>query len=357
MHPRVLRLPKPQPDYRQFLRAVRREQPDRVPLIELAVHAKIVANLLDQPVAKDQATAAVDTVKLLHRLGYDVVKVSAPIPFAVARAHASAANGVADDRDWQDQHRGPIGDMAAFDAFRWPTPADVDFQPVDAAAAALPDGMKLIGFCGGVLEFTLDLIGMERFMYAVYDAPELIEAVIDRVGRLLCGVFEAYCKRESVCAIWLGDDLGGKSGLLVSPDLLRRLVFPWYRRFVELAHRYDRPFLLHSCGRTETVMADLIVHVGIDAKHSFEDSIEPVEMYFERWGKQVGVLGGIDVNLLSRGSEEAVRRRVREVLECAADFPGYACGSGNSITDYVPVENYLAMIETVKEWESAKVRK
>ena len=47
MHPRVEQLPKPAPDYRRFLQVLRRERPERVPLIELAVHSEVVNTLLD----------------------------------------------------------------------------------------------------------------------------------------------------------------------------------------------------------------------------------------------------------------------------------------------------------------------
>ena len=93
-------------------------------------------------------------------------------------------------------------------------------------------------------------------------------------------------------------------------------------------------------------MPDLLDDVGIDAKHSFEDVIVPVEEFKKRWGDRVAVLGGVDVDLLSRGSADEVRLRTETVIELCGGV-GYACGSGNSVTNYVPTENYLAMVETI----------
>jgi uroporphyrinogen decarboxylase len=353
MHPRVDRLPRPDPDYRDLLAAIRRQRPRRVPLIELAVDHEVVTALLDEPAATTSCDADLRRVltrrmvRLLHRMGYDAVKVSAAIPFGdtklVAKDSAELSRG---RRLWQDEHGGVIADAAACAAFPWPTLGDIDFGPVAAAVEALPDGMAILGFAGGVLEFAVELVGLERFMYAMYDQPELLAAVIDRVGRTVLMVFEAYCRIEQVRALWLGDDLGSKNGLLVSPAFLREHVFPWYARYAALAHENGRPFVLHSCGRVESVMDD-IVAAGVDAKHSFEDAIQPVEHFADTWGSQVGVLGGIDVNLLATGDEAAVAARVRQVLERCAPRGGYACGSGNSITNYVPPANYLAMVEAV----------
>jgi uroporphyrinogen decarboxylase len=361
MHPRVERLPDPEPDYGRFLKVLRRERPDRVPLIELAVASETADVLLDEPpVHADDADAALlasiqRSVRMHHRLGYDVVKVSAPIPWDVQRlagADPTASGGGA--RQWTDEHSGPIGSMADFESFRWPRAEEVDFRPLEAATAVLPEGMKLIGFSGGVLEFAMDLIGMERLMLSLRREPALVAAVIERVGRTILGVFEAYCRMDSVCALWLGDDLGHKHGLLVSPKFLAEQVLPWYRRFADLAHRHGRPFMLHTCGNTADIMPKLVDEVGIDAKHSFEDGILPVERFIDQWGDRVAVLGGVDVHLLSVGEDADIRGRTLQILEHAAPRGGYACGSGNSIPRYVPPEHFLTMIETVAEFNGRR---
>jgi uroporphyrinogen decarboxylase len=105
-------------------------------------------------------------------------------------------------------------------------------------------------------------------------------------------------------------------------------------------------FLLHSCGNLETIMDD-VIELGVDAKHSFEDVIMPVEQVKQRWGNRLAVLGGVDVDLLSRGTEQQVRDRTETILRACAPDGGYACGSGNSIANYVKPQNYLAMLEAV----------
>jgi len=352
MHPRVERFPRPDPDYRRFLAAINRRNRDRVPAVELAVHPEVVwAMLADDVDARfEPGSPAVmrRTVKLMHRLGYDVVKVSAGIPFELSAQTGRDASALSSSqRTWQDAHRGCIGTRDECDAYAWPTRARIDFSPVGAAIDALPDGMKLIGFCGGVLEYTTYLMGLERFMLALYDAPDLVCEVVDRVGQVLYDVFDMYCATEPVIALWLGDDLGSKNGLLVSSAFLEERILPWYRRYADLAHAHGRPFLLHSCGKTDAIMPAIVGRVGIDAKHSFEDAIAPVEDFIDRWGGQIAVMGGVDVNLLALGDEEAIRDRVLRILERGAPTGGYLCGSGNSIPNYVAPRNYLVMLEAL----------
>jgi uroporphyrinogen decarboxylase len=353
---RMAKLPEPRPDYRHFLAMLRREPVERVPLIELAVHPRVVDELLglapdpSDAARGDRGQLARRSVRLHHQLGYDVVKVSAPIPFDMA--HGAGA----DDRTWANLSAGPIASVADVVRYRWPTVATVDFTPLDAAEAVLPKGMKLIGFAGGVLEFALDLVGMERFMIATRRDPELVEQVIAHVGQIIYDVFSAYCRRESVCALWLGDDLGYKSGPLLAPAFLTAHILPWYRRYAELAHQHNRPLLLHSCGDVASVMPALVETVGIDAKHSFEDGIQPVETFYDQWHERIAVLGGIDVHLLATASEAEIAGRTRQVLDHTAECGGYACGSGNSITDYIPATSYLAMIEAVHAFNAQRKR-
>jgi uroporphyrinogen decarboxylase len=142
--------------------------------------------------------------------------------------------------------------------------------------------------------------------------------------------------------------MGFKSSLLTNPGTVRDYILPQYRRIIEHVHSRGKPFLLHSCGCIFEVMED-IIETGIDAKHSNEDAIAPFERWIELYGDRIGLLGGFDMDFLCLKSEQEV---YAAVLEQGSRFRsmarGYALGSGNSIPDYVPVENYLAMIRATQ---------
>jgi len=94
---------------------------------------------------------------------------------------------------------------------------------------------------------------------------------------------------------------------------------------------------------------DEMIELGINAKHSNEDQIAPYEEWINRYNDRIGLLGGIDVNTLCLNSPQEV---FQQVFEKGSQFrnmaKGYALGSGNSIPEYVPVENYLAMVEAAQ---------
>ena len=92
-------------------------------------------------------------------------------------------------------------------------------------------------------------------------------------------------------------------------------------------------------------MPALLDQVKIAGRHSFEDAIEPVTEAKKSWGGRIALLGGIDMDFLCRASEEQVRQRVRETLATCLAGGGYCLGTGNSVANYIPLNNYLAMLD------------
>lgn len=116
-----------------------------------------------------------------------------------------------------------------------------------------------------------------------------------------------------------------------------------------LAHNHNKLAILHSCGNLEAIMDD-ICDTGVDGKHSFEDKIMPVEEAYRRWSDRIGIIGGVDMNLLAKGTEEEVRKRTTEILNVCGPNGRYVLGTGNSVASYIPIRNYLAMLDEGRQW-------
>lgn len=92
-----------------------------------------------------------------------------------------------------------------------------------------------------------------------------------------------------------------------------------------------------------------VIELGINTKHSNEDTIAPFDKWIELYGEGIALFGGIDVDVLCQQKpEEIIEKVTQDGLRFRGLAKGYAIGSGNSIPDYVPVEGYLAMIEATK---------
>ena len=71
------------------------------------------------------------------------------------------------------------------------------------------------------------------------------------------------------------------------------------------------------------------------------------------FGPRLGLIGSVDMDLLARGEPDAIRSTVRSLIEEVGQRGGYCVGSGNSIPNYIPVNNFRAMLETT--WEFGRL--
>jgi uroporphyrinogen decarboxylase len=339
---------KPEPNFERLLKVVRRQgEPDRVPLAELFHDFEIMAAIQGPPPADDLDAQCAWRAAFWRDLGYDYitqgVDIGFPWPALVAKDTAALPRA---QRGWVNEAKGPITTWQEFEAYPWPAVTPAAFRSLETLARYLPEGMKVAAIMpGGPFENLTFLMGFEQFSFALVDQPDLVAAIARRVDDILCKVVEATASMEFVGAQWLNDDMGFKGATLASPQVLREYVFPTQRRVCEIAHRHGKPVLLHSCGRLDAIMDELIDDIGIDAKHSFEDVIMPVWEAKRRWGARVALLGGVDMDVLARGSEEQVRAYTRRCIERCAPGGGWALGSGNTVANYVPVRNFLAMLD------------
>jgi len=351
-------LNNPKPDGNEFIDILMgKSNSKRIPLVEYIVDdvvmKPIVTDLLgrewvDMTEGRESQMAYLDNfIEFWYRMGYDFVRFEAPLPFP--KTTIAAKDTGADpnkDRLWVDLHEGIIMSWDDFERYPWPSVEEMDFFQFEYINNHLPEGMGFMTcHAAGILEHLSQLMSYEGLCLALYDNPNLVQAITDKVGQLIAKFYEHLLDLDQVIAIFQGDDMGFRTGTLIAPDDLRKYILPWHKKFAEIVHQRNRPYFLHSCGNIETIMEDLISVVGIDGKHSFEDVIIPVQEFQQKYGDRIAVLGGLDLNILSESKPAHVREKTRYLIETCCNRGRYAIGSGNSIPSYIPVENYLAMVD------------
>jgi len=345
------------PDWQGLLRCLRREgTPQRVHVIELLLDEEVKAavaerfGLMEDVDQDDPHYALKREVRVQRFLGYDYVRcglddVGIKVNYDAARDTAALERAAG--REYVNEHKGPITNWDEFNAYPWPTPEQLTTRNMAWFQQNLPEGMCIIGSGGFAhfAEYLTWLMGYETLCYALFDDRELVGAISRRLIDLYEVVVQEILRFDRVKVIWGSDDMGFRSGTLISPADLREFILPGHKAMAAASHAAGRPYLLHSCGKLDAVMDDLLDDVRIDALHSFEDTIKTVEETKEEYGDRIAVLGGIDVDFLCRSDEAAVRRRTRATLEKCQPGGGYCLGTGNSVANYIPLDNYLAMLD------------
>jgi len=332
---------KREPDFSQFLKVLTRQgKPSHLPFYEHLATTGFIERRTGQPLGRMWGTPEGWRVYVDFWLGmgFDCVPMEIPLNCPLPRGHGATSE--------ESEAKVCIRDRRDFEAYPWPSEeTPLDFSPFETVAKLLPDGAKIVGgVCMGPYEWASTMLGTVGMAYLLEDDPELVELVFAKLGRLHASAVRQLATFDAIGALRQGDDLGFKTATFLPPELLRQCVFPTYRRMADAAHAQGKPFILHSCGNLGQVYGDLI-DCGVDAKHSFEDVIQPVEDFKAEYGDRITPLGGLDVDVICRGTEEELRAYARRKIEACFSDGYWALGTGNSLTDYMPVENYLIVLE------------
>lgn len=341
---------KREPNFENVKKVLSNQVPDRPVLFELFMDGKVYEMLSGEKCQNpsDALERLKNTVAGFKAGGYDYATTHA----SDFRFFPLDMKGHTQDKTYSMNDTCAFTDWESYEKFTWREPSDYDTSRLEKIKPYLPDGMKLqVMGPGGVLENLIDLVGYDNLCIMLFEEPELVKEVTDQIGKRLLAYYEPALQCDTVGFICSNDDWGFNTQTLISPADLRKYIFPWHKKIVELAHHYNKPCILHSCGYINDIMDDVIDDMGFDARHSYEDNIVPVEEAYEKYGSRIAVLGGIDLNFVCTQTPEAVYKRSRAMLERTADRGGYALGTGNSVPYYVPYENYLAMLKAAWEFE------
>ena len=337
------------PNIEAFIKTLRRGKAAYIPLVELGVHPKIKERFLGRPLLSLK-----DEVDFWYKAGYDYVKLQ-PLANFNPGAEEEKVQQVKGDGslsyNWATEGRGLITTVKDFENYIFPKAEDFDYSRFEQLKELLPEGMGVIGQYGDIFTMTWEMMGFEGFSMALFENPELIKALNDKIGELVLSMFEYFAQNDVVDVIWFTDDIAFSNALLMSPQVLHEYFFPWLKRIGDLAKAANKPFMYHSDGVLWDVLEDIIA-CGVDALHPIEPKAMEIAEVKQRYGDRLCLLGHVDVDLLSRGTAEQVRQQVKHNIEAAGYNGGYMVGSGNSIPDYVNYDNYLAMMDAAREFGS-----
>lgn len=342
-------------DWGRVRRALLRQgEGDRVPLFEISIDKKIRSQFLGRPVK-----SARDEVEFWRTAGYDFVSVRAGVRSVVRGLHPVvkewrlSRGQVVEDTGWVNEGTGIVSTREEWENFPFPKPEDLggynDYASLEdyltELRKVLPADMKLLVQLGYVFMGTWQFLGFETFAYALADDPEFVKSVFDKLAESQYAVMEILLQHEIVGAIWMNDDMAFNSGAMVHPRVYRQYVFPWYKRMVERCHQANIPVGLHSDGDLHELLPDLI-ECGFDGMHPFEPPLMDIVEIKRKWGHRIAVAGNIDLKTtLHHGTPAEVEAEVRDKAKELKPGGGWLVGSSNSVPDFVPFENYLAMRE------------
>ena len=339
--------------YERFMAALRLEEPDRVPIMELEVEESVRQRILP----------GASLLNFYEQIDLDAIVVFEDIPW-------QEVNG-----EVKRDHFGMLRRFMQFDGPTWPFPVEPlvkEGQDLEEFLEHLqmPDphnpgrlatlqaavqrfkGRKAVifgmhssfiypSFIRGIENLLMDYIINPEF------ARRLTQRVVDYFVELERRAIEAGADAIIEC-----EDYCSNTGPFMSIDHFRKFVLPGLKRAGEVAHKYGVPFLKHADGNMWPLLDILVKEVGIEGYHPIEPAagmdIGKVKNCF---GARMAMIGNVDCSrLLTFGSPEEVKEATRECIERISPGGGHILSSSNVIHTGVPPQNFLALLEAAREF-------
>jgi uroporphyrinogen decarboxylase len=328
-----------------MLRALQRQEPDRVPHFEWAVDRKVREAIL--PGSKDHNDFAL-------RMGHDAVLVDPVFKKTPLGDGRSLSEWGYVSRKTQEEHaievESPIRTLADFERYTPPDPCEAPrYAAIEQALATYGDTHAVIVHLNDVFSLPRYLMGMENLLMAIVAEPELVQALVDMSVDVNLRLAREIVARGAQF-VYTGDDIASNTGPLMSPRHFRKLFYPGFCRVMGGYKELGLYVIKHTDGNLWPIL-DMIVDSGIDCL----DPIDPqagmdIADVKAKYGDRIALKGNVDcAHLMTFGTPAETAEATREALRKGMPGGGFICSSSNSIHSGVKPENYIAMMRTIRE--------
>ena len=334
--------------------------PDRVPIdyeANPAIDAKLKAHFGLEPN---------DAEGLRQRLGVDFRAISTP--HVGPRLHAEVPDRMVDPQygwhlrevnhasgSYWDYCDFPLMNADEAEVAAWPLPTadDFDYSHLVEDCERFGDYalyygnpglaciMNTAGFLRGMEQTFLDLAMDEPAGLLLIDRILALHLEVTRRALALIG--------NRIDFLWIGEDLGTQRGPLISRDLFLRHILPRHVPFFALAREYGLPVMMHTCGSSSWAYEDYIA-LGLKAADTLQPEAAGMDAVTlkRQFGGRLVLHGGISTaGPVAFGTVEETVADVRQKLSVMMPGGGYCFSPTHALQDNSPLENVLAMYETV----------
>lgn len=322
----------------------------------------------------------------------DVFEQKAPsyVPWSVGLTHEALHNVLdylqgRDVDQWLDNHIEFMGNMTDFfvdlgrDRYRdvfgviWDKHIDKDIGVVEGTVLAeptlkdytLPNPLDKRFFCDipekinrfpekfkvfhigfSLYERAWSLRGMSNLLMDFYDHPVFVRGLLNRIADYNIAQIE-HAVQYDIDAVYFGDDWGQQRGLQMGYPIWKEFIYPVLKRMYGHVRQAGKFILIHSCGDVDELFNDLI-EIGVNCFNPFQPEVMDVFELLACCRGRLSFFGGLSTQqILPYGSTRDVQNETKRLIEAGSDG-GLVLAPAHAIEGDVPVENIVALIDTLK---------
>ena len=331
----------------RFVRTLKCEPVDRAPFMEIAVWAQTRERWIQEGMPADANTSFMLRGSEYFGLeGYETLPIDAinPLPAretriieetdeyeifvdAMGRTRRGLKTGtVGGTRMSMDTYIDfAVKDKASFEEYRTGYDArydeeryPADYETAKQALAASARPLTLLDPLQGTFGYYSMLrnwIGTENLCYMFYDNPQLIHECLDLLSEFAIRVLDRAVRDVEFDFYYIHEDMAGKGGPLMGPDLFRQFILPHYKRFVDFLKSNGVEIVLVDTDGEHNALIPVMLEAGVDGFGPIERAagMDPVAVRKE-YGKSVCMVGGVDKREIAKGPKSIDAELERSVL-------------------------------------------
>lgn len=206
---------------------------------------------------------------------------------------------------------------------------------------------------GGYM-YLRSLIGPVDILYKFYDEPELIHECMKTWLELADSIISEHQKHVTLDELFIGEDICYNKGPLISPDMIREFIFPYYQQLISniKARQIDKNRHLYFQVDTDGYAIPVIPlykELGMDYMSPFEVASGCDVVEIGRKYSDLIMRGGIDKRILAAG-EAAIDWEIERILPAMRKRGGYIPTCDHGVPEEVSFENYMHFRKRMLEY-------
>lgn len=222
--------------------------------------------------------------------------------------------------------------------------ADLDERMSAATAAAAEGKIVTQNLVGGYM-YLRSLMGPGEVLYKFYDEPDLVHDCMKTWFALADAVIARHQEHVTIDEVFFAEDICYNHGPLISPDMMREFLFPYYRQLIDNMRRRRidksrRLFIQVDTDGFAVPVVPVYGEIGVTVMSPFEVAAGCDVVAIGREFPDLVIFGGIDKRILASSTED-IDRELDRIIPAMRERGGYVPHCDHGVPEEVPYTNYL----------------
>ena len=223
-----------------------------------------------------------------------------------------------------------------------------------AAVGAAGQGTMITQSVIGGYMYLRSLIGPESLLFAFVDQPHLVHSCMEAWFNLADTVIARHQQHVTIDEIFFGEDICYNHGILISPDMMREFLLPYYQQIItnmkrrqidQSRHLYVQIDTDGDCRPSIPVYTEAI---GMDVMSPMEVASGCDVVAIGRQYPDLVIKGGIDKRVLAKG-RKAIDEMMERIYPAMRERGGYTPHCDHGVPAEVPLADFMYYRERAVE--------